>query len=99
METNESAPIFPDDPVLRDAAYDLPAYREYWDGKRWCVGEYQYIFGEPEVDNFLQAGNPPQGGESAQSQMGIGQVILPAEPTKRPTERGVQGTDMEQPQE
>lgn len=89
---NEPNPIFSDDLAIRGNPYDLPAYREYWDGRRWCVGEYVYLTGEPEVDNFI-------GGEDAQSQMGGGQAMATPQPTERTTEGGVQRTDMEQPQE
>ena len=66
---NEPTPILSDDLVFRGNPYDLPAYREYWDGKRWCVGEYVYLMGEPEVDSFYE---PTQGGGNAEQEMDRG---------------------------
>lgn len=55
METNhETSPIPADDPPDTFNNNYLPAYREYWDGRRWVVGEYQDLTGGPEVDYFIE---------------------------------------------
>lgn len=64
MEKNhEASPVPSDDGTNIPTSDYLPAYREYWNGRKWIAGEYEELTGCPEGDEFYQ------GGEDAQSEM------------------------------